>query len=99
MREAKLGKYRGKFCVVYHEGGERFRHSLGTADHTLAKTRLAAFVTDLKSQARDTPITVGEIYAAYIEDRATEGKSTSRMKDAWKRVQGHFGHLRPADLS
>ena len=99
MREAKLGKYRGKFCVIYYEGAQRFRHSLGTTDRALAKTRLAAFLTDLNSQARDTPVTVGEIYAAYVEDRACEGKSTTRMKDAWKRLQGSFGHLRPADLS
>ncbi len=99
MGEAKLGKHRGKFCVVYYEGGQRFRHSLGTTDHALAKTRLAAFLTDLKSEARDKPVTIGEIYAAYVEDRASEGKSTARIKDAWKRLQGSFGHLRPADLS
>jgi hypothetical protein len=99
MQEAKLGKYRGKFCVVYYEGGQRFRHSLGTTDPALAKTRLAAFVSRLKSQARDKPVTVDEIYAAHIHDRASEGKSTTRMKDAWKRLQGSFGHLRPGDLS
>ena len=37
MREAKLGKYRGKFCVIYYEGAQRFRHSLGTTDRALAK--------------------------------------------------------------
>ena len=99
MREAKLGKYRGKFCVIYYEGAQRFRHSLGTTDRALAKTRLAAFLTDLNSKARDRPVTIAEIYAAYVEDRASEGKSTARMKDAWKRLQGSFGHLRPADLS
>ena len=99
MREAKLGKYRGKFCVVYYEGGQRLRHSLGTTDHALAKTRFAAFLNNLRSHARDKPITIGEIYDAYIEDRASEGKSTTRIKDAWKRLQGSFGHLRPADLS
>ena len=99
MREAKLGKYRGKFCVVYYEGRQRFRHSLGTTDHALAKTRLAAFLSQLKSQAKDKPVTIGEIYAAYMDDRASEEKSTVRIKDAWKRLRGHFGHLRPADLS
>jgi len=99
MREAKLGKYRGKFCVVYYEGGQRFRHSLSTTDHALAKTRLAAFLNNLKTQTADKPVTVGEIYAAYIEDRSSEGKSTTRIKDAWKRLQDRFGHLRPADLS
>ena len=99
MRDAKLGKYRGKFCVIYYEGAQRFRHSLGTTDRALAKTRLAAFLTDLNSQARDRPVTIAEIYAAYVEDRACEGKSTTRMKDAWKRLRGSFGHLRPADLS
>ena len=56
MREAKLGKYRGKFCVIYYEGGQRFRHSLGTTDHGLAKTRLGAFLSHLKSQARDKKV-------------------------------------------
>ena len=79
MREAKLGKYRGKFCVIYYEGAQRFRDSLGTTDRALAKTRLAVFLTDLNSQARDRPVTIAEIYA--------------------KRLQGSFGHLRPADLS
>jgi integrase len=99
MREAKLGKYRGKFCVIYYEGGQRFRHSLGTTDYALAKTRFGAFLSHLKLQARDEPVTIAEIYAAYIDDRASEEKSTTRMKDAWKRLEGTFGHLRPADLS
>lgn len=99
MREAKLGKYRGKFCVVYYEGGKRFRHSLGTTDRALAKTRLAAFLSQRKAQATDKPVTIGEIYASYIDDRASEGKSTKRMEDAWKRLESSFGHLRPADVS
>jgi integrase len=100
MREAKLGKYRGKFCVIYYdERGQRFRHSLGTTDHGLAKTRLGAFLSHLKSQARDKPVTIAEIYAAYLDDRASEDKSTTRIRDAWKRLQGSFGHLRPADVS
>ena len=31
-------------------------------------------------------VTIGEIYASYIDDRASEGKSTKRMEDAWKRL-------------
>jgi len=44
-------------------------------------------------------LTIGAIYKAYIADRQAEEKSTVRIRDAWKRLEASFGHIRPADLT
>lgn len=45
------------------------------------------------------PLTVAAIYLAYEGDRRTEGKSISRIQDAWKRLAPAFGSLLPAYIT
>jgi integrase len=59
----------------------------------------AVSTTHLRTQALAGPLTIGGIYDAYVADRALEGKSTTRIENAWKRLKGSFGHLRPIDLT
>jgi integrase len=100
MLNIKLGRYRGKYCAIWRdERGHRFRHSLGTDDVSLAKTRLAAFQAHLVTKAPAGPLTVETIFKAYMNDRAADDKPTARMKHAWKRLGPCFGPLRPADIT
>jgi integrase len=100
MLDIKLGKHRGQFVATYtDETGKRHRSSLGTTDRQLAQTRLVAFKAHLAQKAPAGELTVGAIYAAYIEDRREEGKSVERIVNAWKRMEPSFGHFRPADIT
>lgn len=100
MLEIKLGKHRGQFVAIwYDEAGYRHRHSLGTSDRELAKTRLVAFEAQLASKAPAGELTVAAIFRGYLKDREEDEKSTTRMGDAWKRLGPTFGHVRPADIT
>lgn len=39
------------------------------------------------------------IYQSYIRDRASEGKATTRIQDAWKRLAPWFGELLPSFIT
>lgn len=100
MLDIKPIIYRGVYAASYvDEAGKRHRSSLGTTDRSLAKTRLEAFRAQLAQKAPAGELTVAAIYAAYIDDRAEEGKSVERIKNAWKRMEPSFGHFRPADIT
>lgn len=93
--EPKLVWHRGKLAVSFTENGRRFRRSLGTDDIAIGKARLIEFTRQLSAQAQGGPVTIAAIYQAYIADRAAEGKSTTRIQDAWKRLAPTFGEMLP----
>lgn len=95
----KLVWHRGKLAVSFIEGGQRLRRSLGTDDVAIAKARLAEFVRIKSLQAAGGPVTMAAIYQAYIADRGREGKATSRIQHAWKRLAPTFGELLPSFVS
>lgn len=97
--ETKLVWHRGKLAVSFTENGQRFRRSLGTNDVAIGKARLAEFNRIRSVQTKGGPVTVAAIYQAYIADRSAEGKTTSRMQDAWKRLAPYFGELLPSYIS
>jgi integrase len=100
MPDIKLGRHRGVFAAVwYNEAGDRQRRSLGTSDRALANTRLVALRTQLNAQAPAGPLTIAAIFERYIENREANDKSVARIKDAWKRLGPHFGHMRPVDVT
>lgn len=89
----RLKLYRGKWYAVWIDRGTTKRASLRTSDRAVAERNLAAFVA-----ANEAPrTTAAEIMTAYLADR--EGRpSHSRAVDAWKRLQPHFGNLRPEGI-
>lgn len=100
MLEINLRRHRGKFCAVwYDEAGRRQRRSLGTTDRALANTRLTVLKTQLTQAVPAGVLTVGAIFSRYIEDREAEGKPTTRIRDAWKRLGPHYADLRPVDIT
>lgn len=101
MREEfRLGKHRGKFVAVRGRGLNKQRSSLGIearphlkADAQLEVRKLNA----LRVQAgvrKDGTLT--SIFAAYVADRELDKvPSVFRMRQAWKPLAPHFGHLTP----
>lgn len=94
--EPKLVWHRGVLAVSFTENGRRFRRSLGTDDVATGKARLAEFTRQLSAQGQGGPVTIASIYQAYVADRRTDGKSTVRIQDAWKRLAPTFGEALPS---
>lgn len=73
----------------------RKRETLNTRDRDTALQR----IKDLEA-ARSKPrgISIKEIVAAYLDDKADK-PSAPKMRDAWKALEPHFGHLRPDQVT
>lgn len=87
----RLGRHRGKFCVVWYEEGKRQRRSLGTSDPSEARRLLAEF--EALKQRSEQP-TVGDIFLAY-----KERKDNVRIGYAWKSLEPHFAALWPHHIT
>jgi integrase len=100
----RLGKLNGEFVVVWYEqdpeGKRRRRYRLGTCDPQEARAARREFIRQRETLECDPRrVTIGEMWADYIDDRKAEQKATvPRMKDAWKALAGHFGSLILPDL-
>lgn len=91
-KEYRVRKYRGKYYAVWTEDGETKRMSLRTDDFDLARQRLEDF------QQKPIGDSAASIFRAYCHDKANL-TSHGRMLDAWKHLKGHFGHLRPDQIT
>src|SRR5262245_21197218 len=92
--QSRLGLYRGKWAAIWlDEAGQTRRSSLSTADRRVAERNFATWLA-----ANQGPrALVADIVPAYLADR--EGRAShQRAVDAWKRLEPHFGHLRPQDI-
>jgi excisionase family DNA binding protein len=58
-----------------------------------------ALKTQLAAQAPAGILTLGVIFQRYIEDREAEGKPTTRIGNAWKRLGPHYADMRPIDIN
>lgn len=96
--EFRLGKHRGRYCVVIGRGAGRKRHSLGTDDPHKAQTAFAEYIQQWQRLNRPKTATIKRIFDAYAKDREAEGKDAERIRNAWKRLQGHFGALLPGHV-
>lgn len=88
----RIKLFRGKYYVVWAEGGQTKRLSLRTDNLELAKQRFE----DL--QRAPVGDTAADIFSAYTDDRKDRTTHT-RMLDAWKRLKPHFGYLRPDQIT
>jgi integrase len=99
MREEfRLGKHRGKFVAVRGHGAKKQRSSLGleARPHRKAQAQLEVHKLNALQGRPANDGTVASIYAAYIADRAHDGvPSVFRIRQAWKPLEPHFGHLTP----
>lgn len=94
-----LGRHRGKFCAVTGKGRNRRRHSLGTSDPSLARTRFAEFLRQLEQARRPALPTIGAIADAYLADRDREVACPTRLREAWARLSGTFQDILPAHVT
>lgn len=92
MRNLRLGKYRGYYAAVWHDGNTR-RSSLGTTDYQEALTAFEEFKQQIRKAERSQAPKLDEIMKVYAEDRESLGKDAERIRNAWKAMKPHFGHM------
>lgn len=85
----QIGRYRGKFAIIFDAYGKRRRFTLGTSDRSQAERLAPALYAEL---TRPPSTTVADLWEAYV--RAHEGRRiASNMKYSWKALQKRFGNL------
>jgi integrase len=100
QEEYRLGKHRGKWVAVRGRGIHKQRSSLGLEAKPHRKQEAQRQVRELNVRlaairpGEDT--TVAVIFEAYLRDRELDKvPSVWRMRQAWKPLEPHFGHLTP----
>lgn len=89
----RLRRRQNGFWYAVAEAGENFSAiSLRTKDRDEA---LRAFADQKRKPKGDT---VAEIMEIYLADKADK-PSIEKMRDAWKALKPHFGHLRPDQIT
>jgi integrase len=89
----RIKLYRGKYAAVRSINGQTERYSLRTADPDEAKRRLADYI------AKPTGDTVGDLVAAYLNDKDKTAIRAKDLRGSWKQAEATFGHLRPDQIT
>ena len=99
-----VGRYRlnrlgGGWAIVWDDEGDgrRRRYRLAAGSEAEARQAVDRYAREQELIRARGAKTIGEIWAAYIEDRRLEGKrSVDIMEHNWKALAPRFGHLMPA---
>lgn len=100
--DATLGRINGKFYARWtDQHGIHRRNSLGTSDKAKAQAALVEFNRAQNAhQHLSNGVTVGSIFAAYVEDRrAAEIASVERMESSWRAMSAHFNSVHPDQIT
>lgn len=89
----RIKQYRGYWYAVDIIDGQTKRVSLRTKDKSEAEQRFA----DLRASGPRT--TIREIMAAYLAEKDQTAADGERLRYAWKRLEPHFGALRPDQVT
>jgi integrase len=89
----RIKLYRGKYAAVRSINGQTERYSLRTTDLDEAKRRLADYI------AKPTGDTVGDLVAAYLNDKDKTAIRAKDLRGSWKQAEATFGHLRPDQIT
>lgn len=99
MREEfRLGKHRGKYVAVRGHGRNKRKHSLGieARPHRKADAQREVHKLNALNGRPANDGTVASVFAAYIADREHDKvASVWRIRQAWKPLEPHFGHMTP----
>jgi len=100
-RDYRHGNYRLRFfqgegCAVWYEGGRRHRYRLGVTEEIAARSALDAFARRREQLARSGRETVGDLWALYRADRATDGKQMAAFDYNWQALAPRFAKIPPA---
>ncbi len=104
MREEfRLGKHRGKYVAVRGHGKDKQRSSLGLEARPHLKQEAQRQIRELNvlrgRAGNGKAATVAVVFDAYVEDREQDGvPSVFRMRQAWKPLGPHFGHMTPDQI-
>jgi integrase len=96
----RLGRNRGVWCAVHGRGRNKARISLGIEDTARnrpdALREVAKLNSGLIEARRKGDTTVAAIFEAYAKDREADGIAAApRIRQAWKALGPHWGHLTP----
>jgi integrase len=91
MSDYRLIRFRGKFAVAWHEGGRRFRHSLGVDSRADADRRLAQFVAarNAASAVGQKSLTVAEAWEGYVKSLGDKPSAVT-ARHQWKAIGPAF---------
>lgn len=106
--EYQLGIVTGQYCVTWWEedeagGRSRRRYRLQISAKRPEAEGIAALNRFIREkEASDDlkrgPLTIGDIYQRYVDDRRKEGKNTANQEYAWRVLAPKFAALYPEDL-
>ena len=88
----QLEHYRGRWCIVWWDGGTRRRISTGTPDERRARQSLADF--EAKLERRPLNLAVSEALDRYVAAREAKVMAPKRLKFAAAAIKLGLGHLR-----
>ncbi|MBK1640234.1 hypothetical protein CKO24_14430 [Rhodothalassium salexigens DSM 2132] len=90
-------RHRGGWSIAFHDKDGVYRkRALGTDDYTVAKARAPQRWKEIQKPKSGL---VAALYQAYLEELEERGKSSSRQRDAWKRLAPVFAPLEPTDVT
>ena len=101
MPEYRLGRFRGKFAVIWNEGGRRFRHSLGTDRRAEADQRLSRFVAAQAAAAgvaKGNAYTVADAWDGYVKALGAKPSAVTASHQ-WKAIGPIFADRNAATLT
>ena len=98
MPDISIGRFRGGFCVYWHEDGKRRRYSLAARTRAEAEPEaIDVYRRETLAQRREKE-TVAEIWEAYRSDLG-EKPTAKTMVYTGKAVLAHFGSFRPDQIT
>lgn len=89
MPDYRIGRLRGKLCLVYWRDGKRYRYTLGTDDARQAELIAPSLYAEL-TRPRGTD--VKSLWDAYLRDKADRAVTVT-MRYTWKALDARFGRL------
>jgi hypothetical protein len=90
--QPKLERYRGRWCIVWWDGGTRRRISTGTADERSARQSLANF--EAKLERHPLKLALADALDRYSASRNGKVVAVDRMKHAVTALKASLGDLR-----
>jgi integrase len=96
----RLVRFRGKFAVVWHEGGRRFRHSLGVDNRADADRRLSQFIAarNAASSVGRNKLTVEDAWSGYVKSLGSKPSAVTAAFQ-WKAIKPTFADRNAESLT
>lgn len=96
MRDIRIGRLKGRFVVMWNEGGKRRRYRL--AAHTAKEAEREARDLILRLQAPEAGMTVAQIWDAYQAEMQGR-RQAAKLAQTGRNVLPEFGHLSTDQIS